>query len=68
MHPMMWWHARRGGGCGEGAGFGFDPISEIGRAIEEAAIGCAAEAVRRQVQALSDFLESIEVRHANGHA
>ena len=22
MHPMMWWHARRGGGCGEGAGFG----------------------------------------------
>jgi Spy/CpxP family protein refolding chaperone len=22
MHPMMWWHARRGGACGEGAGFG----------------------------------------------
>ena len=22
MHPMMWWHARRGGACGEGAGCG----------------------------------------------
>lgn len=22
MHPMAWWHARRGGACGEGASFG----------------------------------------------
>jgi Spy/CpxP family protein refolding chaperone len=22
MHPMAWWHARRGAACGEGAGFG----------------------------------------------
>ncbi len=50
---------------GEGAGFGFDAISEIGRALEDAARARDRESAERQVRALSDYLENVEVRTAS---
>ncbi len=53
---------------GEGAGFGFDVISDIGRALEDAARAQDAGAAQHLVQALADYLDAVEVRPAsNGH-
>ena len=53
---------------GEGTGFGFEVISEIGRELEDAARAQDAGAANRLVRALADYLDSIEVRPAsNGH-
>ena len=46
---------------GSGGGYGFDPISDIGRAIEMEAKNSNAEKIREQVEALSSYLERIEV-------
>jgi len=53
---------------GEGTGFGFEVISEIGRELEDAARAQDAGAANRLVRALADYLDSVEVRPAsNGH-
>lgn len=57
---------------GEGGGFGFDTLTEIGAALEEAAKAKEVDAAQRQVSALSEYLERIQVvfpeHSANGHA
>jgi HPt (histidine-containing phosphotransfer) domain-containing protein len=53
---------------GEGGGYGFDVISEIGQALEEAGRARDAGAAERQVQALADYIGRVEVRFPNGHA
>ncbi len=53
---------------GEGAGFGFDAVSEIGQALEDAARARDTDAAHRQVRALSDYLDCIEVRPASDHS
>ncbi len=53
---------------GEGTGFGFDVISDIGRALEDAGRAQDAGAAQHLVRALADYLDSVEVRPAsNGH-
>ncbi len=46
---------------GSGGGYGFVPITEIGRAIETAAKEGNAGAVRAAVESLRSYLERIEV-------
>jgi len=53
---------------GEGTGFGFDVISDIGRALEDAGRAQDADAAQHLVRALADYLDTVEVRPAtNGH-
>ncbi len=46
---------------GSGGGYGFDPISDIGKFLEMEAKNSNAEKIREQVEALSSYLERIEV-------
>ncbi len=46
---------------GDGGGYGFDAISEIGAAIEHAAARRDAPALTQQAQALEDYLNRVEV-------
>jgi HPt (histidine-containing phosphotransfer) domain-containing protein len=46
---------------GSGGGYGFDEITDIGRAIEEAANIEHGEEILRQVEALKSYLERLEV-------
>ncbi|MBF0296099.1 MAG: Hpt domain-containing protein [Magnetococcales bacterium] len=46
---------------GSGAGYGFDAISDIGRAIEEAAKQENREGVRQGIEALSAYLDRLDV-------
>ncbi len=46
---------------GTGRGYGFDRITEIGAAIEEAAKGGLSEVALREVAALADFLDRVKV-------
>jgi HPt (histidine-containing phosphotransfer) domain-containing protein len=46
---------------GDGGGYGFDRISEIGAAIEQAANRRDKPAIDRQLHTLSDYLAHIEV-------
>lgn len=46
---------------GDGGGYGFDAISGIGGALEEAAKRGDREALRRAVRELAAFLERVEV-------
>jgi hypothetical protein len=46
---------------GAGGGYGFDPITDIGAAIESAALGGDAAAVQAGIVALTDYLDRIEV-------
>ncbi|RMG04743.1 MAG: Hpt domain-containing protein [Nitrospirae bacterium] len=48
---------------GSGGGYGFDRITEIGAAIEEAAKRSDAEEIKRQTAELQDYLERVEVRY-----
>lgn len=48
---------------GSGAGYGFDGITEIGRAIEEAAKVRDAGAVRSAVVELASYLDRVEVTY-----
>ena len=53
---------------GDGGGYGFDAISEIGTAIEHAAARRDAPALTQQTQILEDYLNRVEVvyRKENG--
>lgn len=46
---------------GAGGGYGFDSITEIGKAIEGSAGKMDAEAIIRHIDELADFLDSVEV-------
>jgi HPt (histidine-containing phosphotransfer) domain-containing protein len=46
---------------GEGAGYGFDPISELGKKLEDAARGRDAAACARWTAELANYLEHVEV-------
>ena len=46
---------------GSGGGYGFDQITEIGRAIEDAAKIDHGEEIHRQIEALKTYLERVEV-------
>lgn len=46
---------------GSGGGYGFDAITEIGRACEEAAKQSQAQEIREQVHRLQDYIDNVEV-------
>lgn len=46
---------------GDGGGYGFDAISEIGAALEQAARNHDSETIRRYAEELSDYVERVEV-------
>jgi hypothetical protein len=46
---------------GDGGGYGFDAISTIGEGMEQAAARQDAEAIRRHLSSLVDFLARITV-------
>lgn len=46
---------------GDGAGYGFDALSEIGAALEQAAKNQDSETIRRYAGELSDYVERVEV-------
>ena len=46
---------------GDGGGYGFDAISEIGAALEQAALQEDWTAIARQTTALGDFLTRVDV-------
>jgi hypothetical protein len=46
---------------GSGGGYGFDEITTIGKSIEEAAKRSDGEEIRRQMAALADYLDRVEV-------
>lgn len=46
---------------GTGGGYGFDAITDIGRALEEAAKNKNVQAISREVVALRDYLQAVEV-------
>lgn len=50
---------------GDGAGYGFQAISNIGDAIEQAALRGDREAVQQQTAALTDFLDHVKVQYRN---
>jgi len=52
---------------GEGGGFGLDAISEIGRALEEAAGARDIQAAARGVRALADYLDHVQVTIADSN-
>ncbi len=46
---------------GSGGGYGFDAITDIGRALEDAAKGDHAEEIEKQTEILASYLERVEV-------
>lgn len=46
---------------GSGGGYGFDPISAIGRSIEEAAKRSDRDEISRQIAVLTDYLDRVDV-------
>ena len=46
---------------GTGGGYGFDAITDIGRALEESAKSRNVQAIRQEVAALLDYLQAVEV-------
>lgn len=46
---------------GDGGSYGFDAISEIGAALEQAATNQDSETIRRYAEDLSDYVERVEV-------
>jgi HPt (histidine-containing phosphotransfer) domain-containing protein len=46
---------------GSGGGYGFEGISQIGAALEQAAKGNNAEEIRQHVRDLSGYLDRVEV-------
>ena len=49
---------------GSGGGYGFDGITDIGMSLEEAAKEENAEAIRKWIAELSNYLERVEVIYA----
>ena len=48
---------------GAGGGYGFDAITDIGAALEQAAKGKNAGEIRKGLQDLSSYLDRVEVVH-----
>ena len=48
---------------GAGGGYGFDVITDIGRAIETAAAEKNTQMLNDQIHLLSHFIENVEVRY-----
>jgi CheY-like chemotaxis protein len=46
---------------GSGAGYGFEPISAIGKTIEEAAKQSDSDEISRQIAVLTDYLDRVDV-------
>jgi len=46
---------------GSGGGYGFEPISAIGKTIEEAAKRSDNDEIRKQIAALTDYLDRVDV-------
>ena len=46
---------------GTGGGYGFDAITDIGRAIEQAAEAESTADIQQSIDELSDYLERIEI-------
>ncbi|GAB6271032.1 MAG TPA: Hpt domain-containing protein [Syntrophaceae bacterium] len=46
---------------GSGGGYGFDEITEIGRACEEAAKQSQAQEIREQVHRLQDYIDNVAI-------
>lgn len=46
---------------GSGGGYGFDAITDIGKRIEEAAKKMETEEITRQITALSEYLDTINI-------
>jgi HPt (histidine-containing phosphotransfer) domain-containing protein len=46
---------------GDGGGYGFDAISTIGSALEQAAVREDRDAIRRHIAELNDFLDRVTV-------
>ncbi|MGQ0812790.1 MAG: Hpt domain-containing protein [Nitrospiraceae bacterium] len=46
---------------GDGGGYGFDAISEIGAALEQASARRDMPAITRNLNALADYLQCVEV-------
>jgi HPt (histidine-containing phosphotransfer) domain-containing protein len=46
---------------GSGGGYGFNDLSNIGRAIEKAAINKDKESIRQSIVALTEFLKKLEI-------
>jgi len=48
---------------GAGGGYGFDTITDIGQALEAAAIEKNAQTLKDQIRILTHYLEHLEVRY-----
>ncbi len=46
---------------GSGGGYGFDAITEIGKLIEESTKKMDTEEISRQIEALSEYLDNINI-------
>jgi hypothetical protein len=47
--------------AGSGAGYGLEPITDIGRALEESALAEDAARMRERIDGLDRYLNNIEV-------
>jgi len=48
---------------GVGGGYGFDAITDIGMSLEQAAKEKETREIRKQAEALSNYLERVEMRY-----
>ncbi len=48
---------------GSGGGYGFNPITEIGKSIEEAAIEKNPETIKNSIDGLSSYLNRVEISY-----
>ncbi|MDD4658591.1 MAG: Hpt domain-containing protein [Eubacteriales bacterium] len=48
---------------GSGGGYGFDGITSIGAAMEQAAVQKNSGEIKRQVQVLEDYLDKVEITY-----
>ncbi len=46
---------------GSGGGYGFDPITDIGGALEQAAKDAEIEEIKTQAKALADYIDNIDI-------
>ncbi len=46
---------------GAGGGYGFDPITDIGSAIEKAALASDSQTIQQGIEQLADYLARVDV-------
>ena len=46
---------------GAGGGYGFDPITDIGAAIERAALAADSKVIQAGIEQLADYLARVDV-------